>query len=578
MRHTKKRLNNKNKTKKHKSSGKYKTGGSIQKNNIFNLIKSIGFEIETTELIKFTLTKETDQYVLVNSALTNIDLEYGFSDPNEYTDIKDEKDETFKITNDAAEDSDFNDLINTIYKKDTDADEINNPEDEEGQEDEDENYDEEEEEEVEPVIKLQIPKNQYLSQLNYDVKFREISDELTNFSSFTDTEFISTYYNPVKSNNVIQDYFFKSIKELIEHLNKLITINNSKMMVKTQDENYNYVNDLCDQSYILPNTTLLYYNSSLYSEPNYNIQDDLRVVVQMTFSCDIMNIHKLMIQLLYLNANLIKNTNIANYINANKNNKNVAQLTKLMNDYKDNLNYDVHCMQLSFDIATKLFKHYEKVNNPYQFGTDLLSKKLRMYVFLIIYKLVIYLNSFIELGSMLKKHLSFAVRHNNHALFLEIKKIIRMLFSSSFNGKDDTFINNEIVTIFNTLFDEKVLRQIYDTNYIKNKKKRLELSVKNDNSLKEKNYGNPLYSVVSYIDYLNNKDSDWLVDNNIDEKSTKFDLENDTIIVEFRDFPTYSYMELFLTGNDIIRDELIKNNVGTLSIKTIKKYMTLYNI
>lgn len=573
MRHTKRRFNNKNKTKK-----KYKTGGSIQKHNIFNLIKSIGFEIETTELIKFTLTKESDKYILVNSALTNIDLEYGFTDPNEYTNIKDEKDESFKITNDAAEDSDFNDLINRIYKKDTHTHDNDNDyeEDEENNEHTNEEYDEEEE--VDPVIKLAIPKNPYLSQLDYDVKFREISDELTYFSSFTDTEFISTYYNPIKSNNEIQQYFFMSIKELIEHLKKLITINNSKMLVKTQDENYITIDDLCNQLYVLPNTTLLYYNSSLYPNPKYNIQDDLRVVVQMTFSCDIINIHKIMTQLLYLNTNIIKNDNITSYMNAHKDNKNIAEITKIINDYKDNLNYDVYCVQLSFDIATKMFKNYEKLNKKYIFGSDLLSKKLRMYVFLIIYKLLIYLNSFIQLGDMLKKHLSFAVRHNNHSLFLEIKQKIRQLFSSSFNGKDETYIDGEIMQIMKALFDEKVLRTIYDTNYIKNQKKRLDLSIKNDNKLKQKNYGNPLYSISSYIDYLNSNNTDWLVDNNIDEKSTKFDLVNDNIIVEFRDFPTYSYMELFFKGNDTIRDELIKNNVGTLSIKIIKDYMILNNI
>ncbi len=572
MRNTKKRTNNKNKTKR-----KHKTGGSIQKHNIFNLIKSIGFEIETTELVKFTLTKESDKVILVNSALTNIDLEYGFTDPNEYTNIKDEKDETFKITNDSAEDSEFNELINRIYKRSTHIDDNENVDDED-YENMSEEEEEEEEDELEPVIKLTIPKNPYLSQQNYDVKFREISDELTNFSSFTDTEFISTYYNPIKSNNLIQQYFFMSIKELIEHLKQLITIENSKMLVKTQDENYIVLNDLCNQSYVLPNTTLLYYNSSMYLNPKYNIQDDLRVVVQMTFSCDIVNIHKIMVQLLYLNANINNDGNLTNYINTHKDNKNIEELVKIINNYKENLNYDVYCMQLSFDITTKLFKNYEKLNNQYRFGSDLPSKKLRMYVFLIIYKLLIYLNSFIQFGDMLKKHLSFAVRHNNHALFLEIKKMIRLLFSSSFNGKDEAFINNEIIKIIKTLFDEKILAAIYSTNYIKNHKKRLELSLKNDNNLKEKNYGNPLYSISTYIDYLNSSNTDWLVDNNIDEKSTKFDLVNDTIIVEFRDFPMHSYMELFLKGNDNIREQLIQNNVGTLSIKLLKDYMALNNI
>jgi hypothetical protein len=85
------------------------TGGDINKNNIFSHIKSIGFEIETTDLIKFTLEshkpsskrskssskRAKSKEILVNSALTNIDLEYGYMDENEYTDIIDTPDLKF---------------------------------------------------------------------------------------------------------------------------------------------------------------------------------------------------------------------------------------------------------------------------------------------------------------------------------------------------------------------------------------------------------------------------------------------------------------------------------------------------
>jgi hypothetical protein len=49
-------------------------------------------------------------------------------------------------------------------------------------------------------------------------------------------------------------------------------------------------------------------------------------------------------------------------------------------------------------------------------------------------------------------------------------------------------------------------------------------------------------------------------------------LKNDVIIIEFRDFPTYCYTHLFLTGNEQIRNEIIKNNVGVLNLKIINDY------
>ena len=63
-------------TKKHRDN----LAGDINRYSIFRHIKSIGFEIETTDLIKFTVEKYKKRDVLVNSALTNIDLEYGYFD------------------------------------------------------------------------------------------------------------------------------------------------------------------------------------------------------------------------------------------------------------------------------------------------------------------------------------------------------------------------------------------------------------------------------------------------------------------------------------------------------------------
>lgn len=231
--------------KKHKFTKKSnrKTGGSINDDNIFQYIKSIGFEIETTDLIKFTLvTTENQEDILINSALTNIDLEYGYFDENEYTDIIDKPELKFKITNDSAEDSKFNEeleeLVN-IHKNDEDCENV--------------------------VFQLKIPKNTYLKQTTYDIKIREPDTELHNCSSFTDVEWIITYYKPQMSKNIILNTFYNSMILLRHHLSELVTIQNSQFYYLNEENEYvKFENTKINQTYVLPGTSLLYFNSSIY--------------------------------------------------------------------------------------------------------------------------------------------------------------------------------------------------------------------------------------------------------------------------------------------------------------------------
>lgn len=172
-----------------------KKGGKIDETNIFIHIKSIGFEIETTDLIKFTVEKGLKKDILVNSALTNIDIEYGYIDENEYTNLIDTSDVKFKITNDSAEDSEFNEKLEIIMNKHKRNGICKKN-----------------------ILKLRLPKNDYLTQKEYSIKIREPDTKLYNCSSFTDVEWISTFYKPNLSKNVILNYFFSTIKYLKEHL------------------------------------------------------------------------------------------------------------------------------------------------------------------------------------------------------------------------------------------------------------------------------------------------------------------------------------------------------------------------
>ena len=53
---------------------------------------------------------------------------------------------------------------------------------------------------------------------------------------------------------------------------------------------------------------------------------------------------------------------------------------------------------------------------------------------------------------------------------------------------------------------------------------------------------------------------------------------NDTIIIEFRDFPSYYFLNLFLSSNDELREKILQNNVGTINMQIINDYMDLHSM
>ena len=572
MQYTKsKRVLNYNRTKK-------TTGGDINKNNIFSHIKSIGFEIETTDLIKFTLESleshnrsskrsptrsSKPKEILVNSALTNIDLEYGYMDENEYTDIIDTPELKFKITNDSAEDSEFNKHILEIFEPHMNDDGDCKK----------------------PVFKLEIPKNKYLKQTTYDIKIREPDLELHNCSSFTDVEWIVTYYKPKTSPNVILNTFYNSMGLLKDHLSKLIPIEDSKFYYLKGRRYVPFEHTKINQTYVLPDTSLIYYNNSTYDIPHYNINEHLKIVVQMTFSCDILYVFRIMKALLSIEYTskqleiLKKQLETSNHAMNN--------INKMIEQTTDNENFDLDAINNSLKLVNRLFAIYN--NKEYVFPSDNETKKIKLYLFLIMYKLYIYLNSYLQnkqekSESLFKKSLSFAVRHNNYSLYLEIKKIIRRVFSSKFEGKDETYINEEIVQIINNIVrpidkEKEVFILMYNFKDTRNIKRKLYELFKTKSAEIEQHFGNPLYSISSYFQHFETsspedemEQRDWLVSNNIDEKSTKFELRDDTIIIEFRDFPSYSYLHLLIHGDDDIREEILQNNVGTLTMKTVNRF------
>lgn len=521
-----------------------KRGGDIQANDVFKNINSIGFEIESNEIVKFTIINENEKYILINSSLVNADIELGFT-TDEFIYIVNEPEETFKITNDVSNETNkFNKELKKIYK--------NIPVEDEDEDDCDT-----------VVFKLNVPKNRYLKQNEYDIQFKDSDFEATsaykNCMEFSHTEYIATYFNPIKSNDIIKTYLFKTIQILNSHLKNLVMIN-GYLYIKNSSGEFEAYENLLNIIYYLPNTNLLYLNSSTrISNKNYKITDDLSFVPQMTFSCNIVNIYNIMINL--HNLDWIKyqkyTKEIRQFYDKYKDNVNFRNMLFSIKNYKDEKNKDIFDIQKSYEITqeivnSSILKNY--IKNEYDLEI------IKSYLFLIIYKIYIYLNVYIENKSLMKYYLVFAVRHNNYILFNEIKNLIKKALPKS--------SDNEIIEIISSLLNENILNKLYYTEFIKSKRE------EEHDFAEDENYGDPYYSIKNYFDFFDEHNEDWFIDSGIDEGSTKFDLIDNNIIVEFRSFPEYLYIEIFFTGDDIVKEMVIQKQVGSFKLKTINLYFS----
>lgn len=601
-------------------------GGDIVDHSILKNIKSIGFEIETVDLIKLTKTKHEKKTILVNSALTNADLEEGYIDEDEYTYIIDEPAVKFKITNDSVEDTELNEVISQLIEKhntsDTDvATQCDNV-----------------------IFKLKVPKaaSSHIKGGNYDIYVRETDLSLTKCSIFTDTEWIITYYKPAPSKNLIMDMFTQSMKHIKSHIDELVTIPNAQMLVlgeKNQYEKFTQINNT-DQIYVLPNTSLVYLSSAHTPHAEkYDIQKDIRFVVQMTFSTHITNVFKMMKQIMsvdYFNSKHPKMRVLEKYLSEKGEMKQIKEMRNIMENILSNSNFDINAIEMSLHIVKILFDTYHQKSplaEKYSFdktANKTAVQKTKLYLFLIIYKVFVYLNSYLEMKTldpenMLKKNLSFAIRHSNYVLYLEMKKSIKEIF--------DIDNNDTIAEIVDAIINDVASRKhLYYLDYIRKSHMELwrpiaEAKKSGDTAeyerLIEKHYGNPLYSLNSYFKHfetpsdredtptpndeedqegegeeaeevdaepeedeeegefdednlaLQSAKRDWLVKKHVDEKSTKFELNDDNIIIEFRDFPTYLYLEMFVSGDEETREKMLEQNMGTITMEIANKFISL---
>ena len=400
------------------------------------------------------------------------------------------------------------------------------------------------------------------------------SDKTTNCSTHSNVEWVFTYYKPQRSKNIIVDTFTNMIKNLLRHLSDLKPINGNFIM-KYMDRNDEQTELIIAKPekrilYHKPDTNLYYLLTQVYDKP-FTI-DDACSVFQMTFSSKGENIIKVMIALLTETLNSIPV--FTTYI--------TAKLDILLSIQK--------CVD-------ELVDNYNKTATKHKLVANRQQNKIRIdiiknYLCLILLKINCFFNfkNADKPVKYLKNLLFFNCRHSNYVLYLALKRKIEKMF--------DVKSAVAIGIIKKIVFQPDFLKQIISPHV---QLRRGVFSMSNTLDKSHKNYGDPIYSLVSYFDFfeepVDNESNrsvnsgkilyyDWLEYKSIDDYSAKMDLKNDIALVECRIFQkllsSYVYSiadaelkEQMTNGSCNILTKHFSPDVSSLSIANLKKIVEI---
>jgi hypothetical protein len=502
-------------------------GGEISKNDIFSNILSIGYELETTNLIKFSLIDgvmlNTDTNAKLIGAIHNPE-EAGEEDMldiriQEYNEEDIGEDSSFYITNDIPSRA----IIKRISQK-CDPNKKGTQ------------YSNEERSEL---FSLEIEDDKTEDIEVYPINFLFATDQ--NCYTFSDVEWVVTFYKIEKSKNIILSSFLKCINLLLTHLSDL-TITSQKCFIIDNKDNSSLKSNCI--LYNKPNTNLYYLQNSQIEKTIYGNA----VVIQMTFTAYLKDIYPIIKELL---------VNIP--------------------ERNDKLNILLSIEKCVENLITK----FNEVEPTYKIESENSENiiEIKTLISLIFFKIHIYLNDFLidESRTYLKDKLSMNIRHGNYTLYKELKECLMNLYYE--NGIE---INEEIVIdiVKKLIVNEEVLLREFapKENIRKNAFKfanRLDIS--------NKNYGDPRYSFISYFEYMEHpkldpiedlsefvdfdRRTDWLENNKIDSFSTKMDIHDKIIFIEVRAFPTL-LLNYFSQYSELIR----KNSSSSVSIGLLKEF------
>jgi len=549
-------------------------GGDINKNKAFSKILSIGYELETSHLIKFTelnneiydeLSNQSINILLnTDTARYDIDILLNYDEQSdekkaeyahrlvELIELPTKKNTTFHITNDIA-DTKMEQTLKTICNNEYDKN-----------------------------IQYQYRTNDGKS---YAIQFAHWDTD-TECSVFSDVEWVATYYKPRQQDNIILYTFTQTIRKLISHLHELIPVKGELVYIPPEDEEEGE-----DETGISVGKYDLYHmpNSNLhYMKLNAGNIDNIRITAQMTFSAHVSDAFYIMKNIAKDNSTLYECLTVYCGQQLKIMSRIETCILELIRDYnKDEPIYKISSTESSLSQAE----------------TTNIIKCICNYMALILYKLCMYYNVFLQSTKYktqtkddpyyLKKALSFNCRHNNYQLYIEIKKCLIQLFADKFARQDEATVNAIVATIIKRIFLQPELLYKY---LLSNKTFVRKGAFLFTNILEKshKQYGSPTFSLASYFDFFENPadedtnlyedDSiithDWLEYKDIDAYSAKMDIKDNIILIENRNFAK-------LMKNHVIKYLKIKSSkesqimtyksIGNISVSLLADFIEKYD-
>jgi len=376
---------------------------------------------------------------------------------------------------------------------------------------------------------------------------------------FSDVEWIMTYYNPKQNKNIILNTFINVAKNLIFHLNQLEKQTGRLIMNFSEDDKEIMKKTEIRNLYHLPKTNLYYLQTHLIDK-QLDI-DDICFVPQMTFSCHIKDMVDIFKELAKDSIN-----NFENYKRiADERIAVIANIEKCINKLFENYNKSSPTLTTNKIIKLKLVESRNKT----------LIKSIKNYLFLFLFKLQRYFNFYLtdekvknksKSAKYLKDTLFFNSRHTNYEIYKAIKQLIAEYFKQY--DPNIKLSDGELASIIQKLVVQQPVLEEFLLDDIGNARKNAFL-ITNKLDKSHKSYGNPYYSLVSYFDFFenpidnttrrNDKNElfhDWLQYDGVDNYSSTTDIKNNIVLTEIRSFARMLASYLYSVADDELKNNM----------------------
>lgn len=565
-------------------------GGDISSDPVFNKILSIGYELETHHIVKLTELSQTDENgspILINTDTIGKDIKLFEAmdmdeDDKDYDDMMLKSEEViseptgdvnfkFDITNDISQSSALVIAVEdacTGVSVDSDTKNL--------------------------LYTIQVAGRVKTYAVNFVFRDGTTKDLC---SSFSGVEWISTFYKPQLHSNLILSTFVKTLETLMAHIDRLKMIHTAYLQINKNILNQ-AINPNEEQTSTDPPTNISVEGTDkfkLYKDPKSNLHylltmgddaviDDIHITPQMTFASKAYNVLSIV--------------------------KRLCFYTEI--DKKFDVMQCDFTLELVETVTFRLIQRHNTLNPDYAVTPETNMKLYNQafnYIVLILYKLHVYYTDYLN-GNMsdwdkdknyFKDLLYLNSRHGNYSLYVELKKTLMRMFNID-EKKIVSMIKGFIIQhdILIDLLPDKVtivVDGVKSITTIREKNNTISGNVFRTSykfGVTDIRYGNPAASLASYFDFFENptpgtnreetetdkilEDNlnsegepffhDWLDYVQIDTFSTRMELKDDIVLIEFRGFHrVYS----------VLATSLFKSIQFTRTLHGFRKFVRMYN-